>query len=54
VLLCFVADRGVVGLWVGLSIGLIFSGIVLLFAWGRRITVLYRVSRTQNPELKNR
>jgi MATE family multidrug resistance protein len=44
VLLCFVADRGVVGLWVGLSIGLIFSGIVLVFAWSRRIRVLHRIS----------
>jgi MATE family multidrug resistance protein len=52
VILCFVANRGVVGLWVGLSIGLIFSGIVLVFAWSRRIKVLYGVSRTHNLELR--
>jgi MATE family multidrug resistance protein len=40
--LCFTADWGVVGLWVGLSTGLIAVGIVLLFVWRRRVRVLVR------------
>jgi MATE family multidrug resistance protein len=34
--LCFVAGWGVIGLWVGLSAGLIIVSVVLLRAWGRR------------------
>ena len=34
--LCFVWDWGVVGLWAGLSIGLILVGVVLVAAWWRR------------------
>jgi MATE family multidrug resistance protein len=35
--LCFVAGYGVIGLWIGLSTGLILAGGVLLFAWHRQI-----------------
>ena len=34
--LCFVADWGIVGLWVGLSIGLTLVGAALVTAWWRR------------------
>jgi MATE family multidrug resistance protein len=44
VTLCFVLDWGVVGLWIGLSIGLIGVGIVLLFVWTRRVRHLNRNS----------
>ena len=36
--LCFVLGYGVAGLWVGLSAGLIVCGVVLTWAWNRRIT----------------
>ena len=35
-LLCFVAGRGIVGLWVGLSIGLTLVGAALVMNWWRR------------------
>ena len=35
-LLCFVWGWGVIGLWVGLSAGLILVGVVLVAAWWRR------------------
>lgn len=35
--LCFILGIGVVGLWWGLSIGLIICGITLLMVWARRI-----------------
>ncbi|HSC28961.1 MAG TPA: MATE family efflux transporter, partial [Vicinamibacterales bacterium] len=38
--LCFVAGYGVIGLWWGLSIGLIICGIALLVVWSRRIRAL--------------
>jgi multidrug resistance protein, MATE family len=38
--LCFVFGFGVVGLWVGLSTGLIIAGAVLLYVWQRQITSL--------------
>ena len=38
--LCFGLERGVVGLWWGLSIGLIICGAVLLVVWSRRIRAL--------------
>jgi MATE family multidrug resistance protein len=38
--LCFSAGLGVVGLWVGLSIGLTLVGAVLVFVWRRRILTL--------------
>jgi len=44
VTLCFMLDWGVVGLWIGLSFGLIGIGIVLLFVWTRRVRHLNRSS----------
>jgi multidrug resistance protein, MATE family len=38
--LCFGAGLGVVGLWWGLSLGLIICGIALLAAWHRRVAAL--------------
>ena len=38
--LCFVWGRGVVGLWIGLSAGLIVVSLVLLAVWSRRIARL--------------
>jgi len=35
--LCFVFGYGVIGLWIGLSTGLIIAGLVLLWFWHRRI-----------------
>jgi MATE family multidrug resistance protein len=35
--LCFVAGFGVIGLWIGLSVGLTIVGIILLVVWTRRI-----------------
>jgi multidrug resistance protein, MATE family len=37
--LCFVAGVGVVGLWWGLSVGLMICGVALLVVWIRRIQV---------------
>jgi MATE family multidrug resistance protein len=34
--LCFRAGWGITGLWVGLSIGLIFVAVVLTIAWARK------------------
>jgi MATE family multidrug resistance protein len=38
--LCFVFGFGVIGLWIGLSTGLIIAGMVLLWVWNRRIHAL--------------
>ena len=38
--LCFVTGYGVIGLWIGLSTGLIIAGGVLLFVWNRQIHAL--------------
>jgi len=38
--LCFVFGFGVIGLWIGLSAGLIIAGVVLLWMWNRRIHAL--------------
>jgi MATE family multidrug resistance protein len=35
--LCFVAGLGVIGLWWGLSVGLMICGVALLTVWSRRI-----------------
>jgi MATE family multidrug resistance protein len=42
--LCFVIGLGVVGLWVGLSVGLILVGGVLVFVWRRRVDALTRTA----------
>ncbi len=39
--LCFFAGFGVVGLWWGLSAGLMVCGVALLFVWIRRVAQLY-------------
>jgi MATE family multidrug resistance protein len=41
--LCFIVGWGVLGLWLGLSVGLIFVGVVLLFVWSRKVIQLNRV-----------
>ncbi len=38
--LCFWRRWGVIGLWMGLSVGLIAIGSTLVLAWHRRIAVL--------------
>ncbi len=40
--LCFVFGFGVIGLWIGLSTGLIIVGAVLLVVWNRQINALQR------------
>ena len=40
--LCFTFGFGVIGLWIGLSTGLIIAGAVLIFAWNREIHALDR------------
>ena len=35
--LCFTLGMGVIGLWWGLSSGLIICGVALLMAWSRRV-----------------
>jgi MATE family multidrug resistance protein len=40
--LCFAWQYGVIGLWVGLSTGLILAGGVMLFVWNRQIHRLAR------------
>ena len=47
--LCFVVGIGVIGLWIGLSTGLIIAGVVLLYVWQRRIGAI-QASR-QTPAL---
>jgi MATE family multidrug resistance protein len=46
--LCFVLGFGVIGLWWGLSSGLIICGAVLLVVWSRRIRAL-RFGRSESP-----
>ena len=38
--LCFVLDRGVVGLWIGMAVGLATVGVILLAVWRRRLRAL--------------
>lgn len=40
--LAFRGDRGVFGLWIGLTLGLFVAGVVLLWAWNRRAAALAR------------
>jgi MATE family multidrug resistance protein len=44
--LCFVFGVGVIGLWIGLSTGLIIAGIVLLYVWKRRIGAMHASRRS--------
>jgi MATE family multidrug resistance protein len=46
--LCFVVGMGVIGLWWGLSIGLIVCGIALALVWMHRI---HQFERVLEPEL---
>jgi len=39
-LLCFHSDLGVVGLWWGLSTGLMICGVALIVVWARRASAL--------------
>ena len=43
--LCFFARWGVVGLWVGLSTGLMVVGVTLLGVWARRSSALVTLTR---------
>ena len=45
-LLCFVLGRGVIGLWWGLSVGLMICGVALLVVWSRRIQALRKQTST--------
>jgi MATE family multidrug resistance protein len=38
--LCFIWGEGIVGLWIGLSIGLILVGVALLWVWSRKVVSL--------------
>jgi MATE family multidrug resistance protein len=38
--LCFYAGWGVIGLWIGLSVGLTLVGIVLVGVWAKRSATL--------------
>jgi MATE family multidrug resistance protein len=49
-LLCFVVGWGVYGLWVGLSLGLIVTGVILLYVWTKKIRH-YRESGQVLPTL---
>jgi multidrug resistance protein, MATE family len=48
--LCFIIGWGVYGLWVGLSLGLIVTGVTLLWVWTRRV----HEYRKGNGRLANR
>jgi multidrug resistance protein, MATE family len=53
--LCFVLGAGVIGLWIGLSTGLIIAGVVLLYVWHRRIRALqHHPERPQDDRLPDR
>jgi MATE family multidrug resistance protein len=43
--LCFSLGWGVMGLWIGLSIGLVFVTVVLLGVWSRKTRLLQNASR---------
>jgi MATE family multidrug resistance protein len=46
--LCFAFGLGAVGLWIGLSVGLMIVGVMLLLAWSRRISDYRRVVALQS------
>jgi MATE family, multidrug efflux pump len=48
--LCFVFDVGVIGLWIGLSIGLIIAGVVLLCIWHRHVST-FQLRTAHGPPL---
>ena len=48
--LCFIVGWGVWGLWVGLSLGLIVTGCILLWAWMARIRQYLRSSPSLKPQ----
>ena len=43
--LCFVWGVGVIGLWIGLSAGLIVVAVILLVVWTRRVRALHHDPR---------
>lgn len=47
--LCFAWQLGVVGLWLGLSVGLVFVGVTLILVWKRRVHALTREVASQAP-----
>jgi multidrug resistance protein, MATE family len=47
--LCFQSGWGVQGLWIGLSVGLIFVAIVLTIVWSRRTTHLQSIEDATPP-----
>jgi multidrug resistance protein, MATE family len=47
--LCFARDWGVVGLWVGLSVGLILVGAALVWTWHRRTGLALMIEGTAKP-----
>jgi MATE family multidrug resistance protein len=53
--LCFVLGVGVIGLWIGLSTGLIIAGVVLLYVWHRRIRALaHRPEHHEDADVPDR
>jgi multidrug resistance protein, MATE family len=49
--LCFRYGWGVIGLWIGLSVGLAFCGIVLLVAWNQRTRHVRLPSGAHAPDI---
>jgi MATE family multidrug resistance protein len=49
--LCFVSGLGVIGLWWGLSTGLIICGVSLLYVWSRRIHALMGLKVVRSADL---
>jgi len=47
--LCFIVGWGVWGLWVGLSLGLIVTGVILLWAW--TVKIRQHVARIPEPRI---
>jgi MATE family multidrug resistance protein len=47
-MLCFVLGWGVAGLWIGLSIGLVFVATILTAVWWRRAVSMQNAFRTSN------
>ncbi|MFN2445658.1 MAG: MATE family efflux transporter [Vicinamibacterales bacterium] len=49
-MLCFAGGLGAVGLWIGLSTGLIVTGVTLLWVWHARINALVREADLRGGE----